>query len=83
MTLRNILLAGTALGAAALLSGPAFAATSAQAELNALKAQIEALQKKIDDVEIQHGNKIKSLEDRRRQLLLRHFRPGPSRCRRL
>ncbi|MEQ8594562.1 MAG: porin [Parvibaculum sp.] len=65
MTLRNILLAGTALGAAALLSGPAFAATSAQAELNALKAQIEALQKKIDDVEIQHGNKIKSLEERK------------------
>ncbi|MEQ8282664.1 MAG: porin [Parvibaculum sp.] len=65
MTLRNILLAGTALGAAALLSGPAFAATSAQAELNALKAQIEALQKKIDDVEIQHGNKIKSLEVRK------------------
>lgn len=65
MTLRNILLAGTALGAAAILSGPAFAATSTQAELNALKAQIEALQKKIDDVEIQHGNQIKSLEERK------------------
>lgn len=65
MTLRNILLAGTALGAAALLSGPAFAATNTQAELDALKAQIEALQRKIDDVEIQHGNQIKSLEERK------------------
>ena len=65
MTLRNILLAGTALGAAAFLSAPAFAATNAQAELDALKAQIEALQRKIDDVEIQHGNKIKSLEERK------------------
>ena len=65
MTLRNILLAGTALGAAALLSGPAFAASNAQAEIDALKAQMQALQKKIDDVEIQHGNAIKSLEERK------------------
>ncbi|MDX5367269.1 MAG: OprO/OprP family phosphate-selective porin [Alphaproteobacteria bacterium] len=65
MTLRNILLAGTALGAAALLSGPAFAASNTQAELDALKAQIEALQRKIDDVQIQHGNAIKSLEERK------------------
>ena len=65
MTLRNILLAGTALGAAALLAGPAFAASNTQAELDALKAQIEALQRKIDDVQIQHGNAIKSLEERK------------------
>jgi phosphate-selective porin OprO/OprP len=65
MTLRNILLAGTALGAAAILAGPAFAATNTQAELDALKSQIEALQRKIDDVQIQHGNAIKSLEERK------------------
>ncbi|MFN4353746.1 porin [Parvibaculum sp.] len=65
MTLRNILLAGTALGAAALLAGPAFAASNTQSELNALKAQIEALQRKIDDVEIQQGNRIKTLEERK------------------
>lgn len=65
MTLRNILLAGTALGAATLLAGPALAASNTQAELDALKAQIEALQRKIDDVQIQHGNAIKSLEERK------------------
>lgn len=65
MTLRNILLAGTAIGAAAFLAAPAFAASNTQAELDALKAQIEALQRKIDDVEIQHGNAIKSLEERK------------------
>ena len=65
MTLRNILLAGTALGAAALLAGPAFAASNTQAEIDALKAQMQALQKKIDDVQIQHGNQIKSLEERK------------------
>lgn len=65
MTLRNILLAGTAIGAAALLAGPAFAASNTQAEIDALKAQMQALQKKIDDVQIQHGNQIKSLEERK------------------
>lgn len=65
MTLRNILLAGTALGAAAFLAAPAFAASNTQAELDALKAQIEALQRKVDDVQIQHGNAIKSLEERK------------------
>ena len=65
MTLRNILLAGTAIGAAAFLAAPAFAASNTQAELDALKAQIEALQRKVDDVEIQHGNAIKSLEERK------------------
>lgn len=65
MTLRNILLAGTALGAATLLAGPALAASNTQAELDALKAQIEALQRKIDDVEIQQGNRIKTLEERK------------------
>lgn len=65
MTLRNILLAGTALGAAALLAGPAFAASNTQAEIDALKAQMQALQQKIDDVQIQHGNQIKSLEERK------------------
>lgn len=65
MTLRNILLAGTALGAATLLAGPALAASNTQAELDALKAQIESLQRKIDDVEIQQGNRIKTLEERK------------------
>ena len=51
MTLRNILLAGTALGAAVFMTAPAFAASNTQAELDALKAQIEALQRKVDDVE--------------------------------
>lgn len=68
MTLRNILLAGTALGAATLLAGPALAASNTQAELDALKAQIEALQRKIDDVEIQQGNRIKTLEERRAEV---------------
>lgn len=65
MTLRNILLAGTALGAAVFMTVPAFAASNTQAELDALKAQIEALQRKVDDVQIQHGNAIKSLEERK------------------
>ncbi|ABS61671.1 phosphate-selective porin O and P [Parvibaculum lavamentivorans DS-1] len=65
MTLKNILLAGTALGAAVFMTAPAFAASNTQAELDALKAQIEALQRKVDDVQIQHGNAIKSLEERK------------------
>jgi phosphate-selective porin OprO/OprP len=78
MTLRNILLAGTALGAAALLSGPAFAASNTQAEIDALKAQMQALQKKIDDVQIQHGNQIKSLEERKSdvEVSLKNGRPS-------
>ena len=78
MTLRNILLAGTAIGAAAFLAAPAFAASNTQAELDALKAQIEALQRKIDDVEIQHGTAIKSLEERKSdvEVTLKDGRPG-------
>jgi len=78
MTLRNILLAGTAIGAAAFLAAPAFAASNTQAELDALKAQIEALQRKIDDVEIQHGTAIKSLEERKSdvEVTLKGGRPG-------
>ena len=40
MTLRKILLAGTALGAAALIAGPAFAGSAAttQAEIDAMLA---------------------------------------------
>ncbi|MDZ4380972.1 MAG: porin [Parvibaculum sp.] len=78
MTLRNILLAGTAIGAAAVLAAPAFAASNTQAELDALKAQIEALQRKIDDVEIQHGTAIKSLEERKSdvEVTLKDGRPG-------
>ena len=78
MTLRNILLAGTAIGAAAFLAAPAFAASNTQAELDALKAQIEALQRKVDDVEIQHGNAIKSLEERKSDVIvgLKNGRPS-------
>lgn len=65
MTLRNILLAGTALGAATIFAAPSLAASTSQAELDALKAQIEALQRKVDDVQIQHGTAIKSLEERK------------------
>ena len=78
MTLRNTLLAGTALGAAALFAAPAFAASNTQAELDALKAQVEALQRKIDDVQIQHGNAIKSLEERKSDVIvgLKNGRPS-------
>ena len=78
MTLRNTLLAGTALGAAALFAGPALAASNTQAELDALKAQVEALQRKIDDVQIQHGNAIKSLEERKSDVIvgLKNGRPS-------
>lgn len=78
MTLRNTLLAGTALGAAALFSAPAFAASNTQAELDALKAQVEALQRKIDDVQIQHGTAIKSLEERKSDVIvgLKNGRPS-------
>ncbi|MDP1626149.1 porin [Parvibaculum sp.] len=77
MTLRNILLAGTALGAAVFMTAPAFAASNTQAELDALKAQIEALQRKIDDVEIHHGNAIKTLEERKSdvEVTLKNGRP--------
>lgn len=78
MTLRNILLAGTALGAAVFMTVPAFAASNTQAELDALKAQIEALQRKVDDVEIQHGTAIKSLEERKSDVIvgLKNGRPS-------
>ena len=65
MTLKKFLLAGTALGTAAVLAAPAFAASDTQAQLDALRAQMEALQRKIDDVEIQHGDAIKGLEERK------------------
>src|SRR5690606_23568894 len=65
MTLSNIRLAGTALGAATIFAAPSLAASTSQAEPDALKAQIEALQRKVDDVQIQHGTAIKSLEERK------------------
>ena len=66
MTLRNILLAGTALGAAAMLAGPAFAGSAAasQGEIDALKAQMEALTQRLNDLQIQSGNEIKSIREK-------------------
>lgn len=62
MTFKNILLAGTALGAAAILAGPAFAGSSY--ENDAVKAQIEALQQQIDDMKIQYGNDLKDIKEK-------------------
>lgn len=64
MTLRKILLAGTALGAAAMLAGPAFAAGASQAEIDALKAQVEALTQRLDDIAIQSGNDLKEIKEK-------------------
>ncbi len=60
MTLRKILLAGTALGAAALIAGPAFAGSAAttQAEIDALKQQMQELQQKLDDMQIQTSDAL-------------------------
>jgi phosphate-selective porin OprO/OprP len=66
MTLRQILLAGTALGAAAMMAGPAFAGSAAasQGEIDALKAQVEALTQRLDDIQIQSGNEIKEIKEK-------------------
>lgn len=75
MTFKNILLAGTALGAAAILAGPAFAGSSY--ENDAVKAQIEALQQQIDDMKIQYGNDLKDLKEKQEavQVGLKDGRP--------
>ena len=66
MTLRNILLAGTALGAAAFLAVPAQAGSKdCCGDVDALKQQINDLQQKVDDLAINYGNKIKDLESRK------------------
>lgn len=64
MTLRKILLASTALGAAAVLAGPAFAGSAAatQNEINTLKTQMEMLQQKLNDLQIQTASDIKDLK---------------------
>lgn len=66
MTLRNILLAGTALGAAAMLTSPAFAgpAAAAQGEIDTLKQQVQELQQRLDDLQIQSGNEIKEIREK-------------------
>lgn len=64
MTLRKILLASTALGAAAVLAGPAFAGSAAatQNEIDTLKMQMEMLQQKLNDLQIQTASDIKGLK---------------------
>lgn len=66
MTLRKILLASTALSAAAIFAGPAFAGSAAasQAEIDALKSQVEALTQRLDDIAIQSGNEIKDIKEK-------------------
>ncbi|MDR3500816.1 MAG: porin [Parvibaculum sp.] len=66
MTLRTVLLAGTALGAAALLAGPAFAGSAAttQNEIDTMKQQIQELQQKLDDMQISQGNEIKDIKEK-------------------
>ncbi len=66
MTLRKILLTTTALGAAAMLASPAFAGSAAasQGEIDALKAQVEALTQRLDDIAIQSGNDIKAIKEK-------------------
>lgn len=64
MTLRKILLASTALGAAAVLAGPAFAGSAAatQNEIDMLKTQMEMLQQKLNDLQIQTASDINNLK---------------------
>lgn len=66
MTLRNILLAGTALGAAALLAGPAMAGSAAatQNDINTMKQQIMDLQQRLDDLQISQGNELKDIKEK-------------------
>jgi phosphate-selective porin OprO/OprP len=66
MTLRTILLAGTALGAAALLTGPAFAGSAAatQNDINTMKQQIMDLQQRLDDLQISQGNELKEIKEK-------------------
>ncbi|NIJ42107.1 phosphate-selective porin OprO/OprP [Parvibaculum indicum] len=79
MTLRNILLAGTALGAAAFLAVPAQAGSKdCCGDVDALKQQINDLQQKVDDLAINYGNKIKDLESRKGDVIttFKNGRPG-------
>ena len=64
MTLRKILLASTALGAVAMLAGPAFAGSPAatQNEIDTLKTQMEMLQQKLNDLQVQTASDIKGLK---------------------
>ena len=64
MTLRNILLAGTALGAAAFVTGPALAGSAAatQNEIDTLKQQMEMLQQKLDDLQISTDTRLKAVK---------------------
>jgi phosphate-selective porin OprO and OprP len=66
MTLRNILLAGTALGAAALLASPAMAGSAAatQNDINTMKQQIMDLQQRLDDLQISQGNELKEIKEK-------------------
>ncbi|MBI1262221.1 MAG: hypothetical protein GC184_10900 [Rhizobiales bacterium] len=75
MTFKNILLAGTALGAAALFTGPAMAGSSY--ENDAVKAQLEALQQQIDDMKVQYGNELKDIKERQDavQVTMKNGRP--------
>ena len=71
MTLRNILLAGTALGAAAFLTVPAYAGSKdCCGDVEALKQQINDLQQKVDDLAIDYGNKIKDLQSRKSDVIV-------------
>ena len=71
MTLRNILLAGTALGAAAFLAVPAQAGSKdCCGDVDALKQQINDLQQKVDDLAINYGNQIKDLQSRKSDVIV-------------
>jgi len=71
MTLRNILLAGTALGAAAFLAVPAQAGSKdCCGDVEALKQQINDLQQKVDDLAINYGNQIKDLQSRKSDVVV-------------
>ena len=77
MTLRNILLAGAALGGAALLAVPAQAGSS-NTDLEALKQQINALQQKVDDLAVDQGNRIKDLESRQSDVIVSMKKGAPT-----
>jgi len=62
MTLKTILLAGTALGMATMLAVPANAATATSNEIEALKAQMMEMQQRIDDLQISYGNKLNDIK---------------------
>ena len=62
MTLKTILLAGTALGMAAMLAAPANAATATSNEIEALKAQMMEMQQRLQDMEVQYSNKLNTIQ---------------------